>query len=126
MAPGVEPGAMRDIPSWIGTPVGDRVGLDVGTVRDVYHDDATAQPAWLLVGVRERLVLVPAAGALSWSARVIVPVDRELIDTAPALAAPPRMLAGEPLLRLARHYGVRVDRCSGCRPAHAVSVQQAA
>ena len=90
MAPGVEPGAMRDIPSWIGTPVGDRVGLDVGTVRDVYHDDATAQPAWLLVGVRERLVLVPAAGALSWSARVIVPVDRELIDTAPALAAPPR------------------------------------
>ena len=126
MAPGVEPGAMRDIPSWIGTQVGDRVGLDVGTVCDVYHDDATAQPAWLLVSVRDRLVLVPANGTLSWSVRVVVAVDRELIDAAPTVAAPPPVLTGEPLLRLARHYGVRVDRCSGCRPAHATSVQQAA
>jgi hypothetical protein len=105
---------MGDIPSWIGTRVGDRVGLDVGTVCDVYYDDATSQPAWLLVSVRERLVLVPANGALSWSVRVIVPHDRELIDAAPTVAAPPAVLAGEPLLRLARHYDVRVDRCSAC------------
>lgn len=107
---------MRDIPSWIGTQVGDRVGLDVGTVRDVYYDDATAQPAWLLVSARDRLVLVPARGALSWSVRVVVPVDRELIESAPALAARPAALAGEPLLRLARHYGVRVDPCAVCAP----------
>jgi hypothetical protein len=109
---------MGDIPSWIGTQVGDRVGLSVGTVCDVYYDQATSQPAWLLVNARERLVLVPAEGALSWSVRVIVPHDRELIDAAPALAAPPAVLAGEPLLRLARHYGVRVDRSSGCAPVH--------
>ena len=109
---------MRDIPSWIGTKVGDRVGLDVGTVRDVYYDDATAQPSWLLVSARDRLVLVPAEGALSWSARVVVPVDRELIERAPAIASPPRTLMGEPLLRLARHYGVRVDPCAGCAPVH--------
>jgi hypothetical protein len=109
---------MRDIPSWIGTQVGDRVGLDVGTVRDVYYDDASAQPSWLLVSARDRLVLVPAHGALSWSTRVIVPIDRELVETAPAVVSPPSALAGEPLLRLARHYRVRVDRCATCAPAH--------
>jgi PRC-barrel domain len=109
---------MGDIPSWIGTQVGDRVGLNVGTVCDVYCDDATSQPAWLLVSMRERLVLVPASGALSWSVRVIVPHDREVIDAAPLLAAPPAVLAGEPLLRLARHYGVRVSASAGCRPVH--------
>jgi hypothetical protein len=109
---------MRDIPSWIGTRVGDRVGLDVGTVRDVYYDDATAQPSWLLVSAGDRLVLVPTEGALSWSTRVIVPLDRELIESAPATASRPSRLAGEPLLRLARHYGVRVDPCAVCAPVH--------
>lgn len=109
---------MRDIPSWIGTQVGDRVGLDVGTVRDVYYDDVSAQPSWLLVSSRDRLVLVPAQGALSWSTRVIVPIDRELVETAPALTSQPPALAGEPLLRLARHYGVRVDPCAACAPVH--------
>ena len=109
---------MGDIPSWIGTRVGDRVGMDVGTVRDVYYDEASSQPAWLLVSVRERLVLVPAGGALSWSTRVVVAHDREVIDAAPALTVAPPVLAGEPLLRLARHYGVRVHPCAGCRPVH--------
>jgi PRC-barrel domain len=109
---------MRDIPSWIGTQVGDRVGLSVGTVRDVYYDQATSQPAWLLVSTRDRLKLVPADGALSWSARVVVPHDRELIDAAPAVAAPPPVLAGEPLLRVARHYGVRVNPCASAGRAH--------
>jgi PRC-barrel domain len=112
---------MRDIPSWIGTQVGDRVGLSVGTVRDVYYDQATSQPAWLLVSMRDRLVLVPANGALSWSVRVVVPVDRELIDAAPTVAAPPPVLAGEPLLRLARHYGVRVDPCAGHAAVHSAA-----
>jgi hypothetical protein len=106
------------IPSWIGTEVGDRVGLSVGTVRDVYYDHATSQPAWLLVTTRDRLKLVPAGGALSWSARVVVPHDRELIDAAPALAAAPPVLTGEPLLRLARHYGVRVDPGAAAGMAH--------
>ena len=109
---------MGHIPSWIGTQVGDRVGRSVGTVCDVYYDDATSQPAWLLVSMRERLVLVPAGGALSWSIRVLVPHDREVIDAAPTVAAPPGVLAGEPLLRLARHYGVRVHACADCRPVH--------
>ena len=109
---------MRDIPSWVGTLVGDRVGLSVGTVREVYYDDVSAKPSWLLVSARDGLKLVPADGALSWSARVVVPHDRELIDAAPVVAAPPPVLTGEPLLRLARHYGVRMDPCASAGRAH--------
>jgi len=112
---------MRDIPSWIGTQVGDRLGLSVGTVRDVYYDDVSAQPSWLLVSTRDRLKLVPVDGALSWSTRVVVPHDRELIDAAPVIAAPPPVLAGEPLLRLARHYGVRVRRGAGHAAVHSAA-----
>jgi len=109
---------MSDIPSWIGTQVGDRVGVAVGTVCDVYYDQATSRPAWLLVDVRDRLALVPADGVLSWNDRVVVPHDREVIGGAPAVESPPEVLAGELLLRLARHYGVRVNRFAGHTAIH--------
>ena len=109
---------MSDIPSWIGTQVGDRVGRPVGSVCDVYYDEVSRRPAWLLVTVSDRLALVPVEGSLSWSDRVIVPHDREVIGNAPALESAPQVLAGELLLRLARHYGVRVDRCAGHARVH--------
>lgn len=109
---------MSDIPSWIGTQLGDRVGAVVGTVCDVYCDQATWRPAWLLVDVHDRFALVPADGMLSWNDRVIVPHDREVIGCAPAVESPPAVLAGELLLRLGRHYGVRVDRCGGHAALH--------
>jgi hypothetical protein len=109
---------MGDIPSWFGTRVGDCVGRVVGTVCDVYYDEATSRPAWFLVDTARGIALVPADGALAWSDRVVVPHHRELIAAAPVMASPPAVLAGEPLLRMARHYGVRVDRCSVCVAAH--------
>jgi sporulation protein YlmC with PRC-barrel domain len=112
---------MSDIPSWAGTRVGDRVGTAIGTVLDVYCDQATSRPAWFLVDTNNGAVLVPADGSLSSSDRVVVPHDRELIAAAPVVASPPAMLAGEPLLRLARHYGLRINRCSGCVAVHGPS-----
>jgi hypothetical protein len=109
---------MGHIPSWIGTRVGDRVGMDVGTICDVYYDEATSRPVWFLVDSARGPVLVPADGALIWSERVVVPHDRDLIAMAPVVASPPAMLIGEPLLRMARHYGVRVDRSAGCTAVH--------
>ena len=116
------PGGM-ELPAWFGTPVGDRAGADVGTIRDVYFDEATARPAWLLVDTAYGPVLVPAAGASLRSDQVAVPHDCDVITCAPVVASPPPVLAGEPLLRMARHYGIRVDRCSSCAavrvPTHA-------
>lgn len=103
-----------ELPAWFGTPVGDRAGADAGTILDVYFDEATARPAWLLVDTAYGPVLVPAAGASLRSDHVVVPHDCDVITCAPIVASPPPVLAGEPLLRMARHYGVRVDRCSSC------------
>jgi sporulation protein YlmC with PRC-barrel domain len=117
---------MSAIPSWIGTQVADHVGRAVGSVCDVYYDEASSRAAWLLVDLRERLALVPTDGALSWSDRVVVPHDRELIDAAPPVATPPGVVSGDLLLRLARHYGVRVDRCAGYAAVHGGGAAQLA
>ena len=119
---------MGDIPSWIGARVGDRVGMSVGTVCDVYYDEATSRPAWLLVALADgHLALVPTDGALSWHETVIVAQDRDVIREASAIAAAPPVLRGEPVLRLARHYGVRVDRCAAFAAVHGAGrVAQAA
>jgi hypothetical protein len=107
-----------ELPAWFGTRVGDVTGSTVGTICDVYFDEATARPAWLLVDAARGPVLVPAAGASVRSDRVAVPHDAGVICSAPVVATPPPVLAGEPLLRMARHYGVRVDRCSRCVAVH--------
>jgi hypothetical protein len=112
---------MGEIPSWIGARVGDRIGRFVGLVADVYHDEPTGCPAWLLVELSDfgsRLVLVPADGALSWSGSVVVPFDLELVMDSPTVARPPAVLTGEPVCRLARHYGVRVQRAGAYAAAH--------
>ena len=112
---------MGDIPSWIGARLGDRVARLVGEVVDVYHDEVTSCPAWFLVslaGATERLVLVPAEGALSWSGSVVVAFDREVVEDAPAVANPPAVLTGEPVCRLARHYGIRIQRSAAYAATH--------
>src|SRR5690242_12803993 len=105
---------MGQIPSWFGTEVCDRDGSVAGCVLDVYYDDATWRPAWLLVDDGARLTLVPATGSRSRRGALLLSQERAIIDAAPPIARPPEVLVGEPLLRLARHYGVRVSRSSAC------------
>lgn len=102
------------VPSWFGTEVCDRDGLPVGAVVDVYCDAATSRPAWLLVDDGARLALVPAAGSRRRSGAVLLDAERAAVDDAPSVARAPGVLTGEPLLRLARHYGVRCDRFAAC------------
>jgi hypothetical protein len=114
------------VPSWFGTEVCDRDGLPVGAVVDVYCDEATAHRAWLLVDDGYRLALVPAAGGRSRGGIVVLAAQRAVVDASPSIARPPSVLAGEPLLRLARHYGVRVDRCASCSALRGSAVAVAA
>ena len=119
-ARGVEPRAMSDSPSWIGTKLGDRDGMRVGVVCDVFFDDANQRPAWLLVNllrIGERYALVPANGARSWRGMVTIPFECEHVRSSPRVEPSP-VLRGELLVRLARHYGVRVDRSAGYAAVH--------
>lgn len=111
---------MGTIPSWIGTKLGDRDGMRVGVVCDVFFDDASSRPAWLLVNlmrVGERYALVPAEGARSWRGMVTVPFERDDIRSSPSVT-PAATLGSDVAVRLARHYGVRVDRCAGYAAVH--------
>jgi len=112
------------VPSWFGTQVYDRDGVPVGAIADVYCDEATSRPAWLLVDDGARLALVPARR--SRRGAVVLAVECALVDDSPSVARPPQVLAGEPLLRLARHYGVRIDRFSACGALRGVQVAVAA
>jgi hypothetical protein len=102
------------VPSWFGTEVCDRDGLPVGAVVDVYCDEASLRPAWLLVDDGARLALVPTTGGCSRRGAVLLAAERAAVDASPSIARPPHVLTGEPFLRLARHYGVRIQRSGSC------------
>jgi PRC-barrel domain len=114
------------VPSWFGTEVCDRDGLPVGAVVDVYCDEASCRPAWLLVDDGARLALVPATGGCSRRGAIVLCAGRAAVDASPAIARPPQVLTGEPLMRLARHYGVRIDRFGACRALRGTAVGLAA
>jgi hypothetical protein len=114
------------VPSWFGTEVCDCDGLPVGAVVDVYCDAASSRPAWLLVDDGSRLALVPAAGGRSRRGIVRLAAELGVVGASPSVARPPAVLTGEPLLRLARHYGVRVDPFASCCALRAARVAIAA
>jgi hypothetical protein len=114
------------VPSWFGTEVRDRDDVPVGAVVDVYCDEATSRPAWLLVDDGSRLALVPAAGGRSRRGIVLLAAELAVVGASPSVARPPAVLTGEPLLRLARHYGVRVDPFASCCVLRAAQVAIAA
>jgi hypothetical protein len=109
------------VPSWFGTEVRDCDDVPVGAVVDVYCDEASSRPAWLLVDDGSRLALVPAACSRRRLAHA-----RELIDASPSVANPPAVLVGEPLLRLARHYAVRMDRFASCNALRGTALARTA
>jgi hypothetical protein len=114
------------VPSWFGTEVCDHDGVPVGAVVDVYCDQASSRPAWLLVDDGSRLALVPAAGGRSRRGVLLLAAERSNVAASPSVARAPEVLTGEPLLRLARHYGVRVERFASCRALRSVTVAVAA
>jgi hypothetical protein len=93
--------------------------MSVGAVCDVYFDQASSRPAWLLVDLVRPgdYALVPVAGAVSWRGMVTVPYERDHIRAAPAIA-PSATLCTDTLLRVARHYGVRADRGAAYAAVH--------
>jgi hypothetical protein len=111
---------MGDIPSWFGAQLSDSDGTPVGAVCDVYFEQASSRPAWLLIDLmchEEPYALVPVAGAVSWRGMVTVPFERDHIRASPAIA-PSATLSSDLVLRLARHYGVRADRGAAYAAVH--------
>ncbi|WP_217198250.1 PRC-barrel domain-containing protein [Streptomyces buecherae] len=101
----------------IGRKALDRNGTKIGTVDEVYLDDATGEPEWAAVrtGLFGRDVFVPLEPSEVVGETLRIPFDRALIKDAPDLGVG-RHLSPEQEVQLYRHYGLDTSRRDGPPP----------
>lgn len=95
------------LPPVIGAIAEDRAGMTLGIVAEVYVDRSTGQMTWLAITAglhSDTTILAPAAGAVSSTGRVRLPIDATTWSTAPATPAGQGLLPGEEAA-LGAHYG---------------------
>jgi hypothetical protein len=95
--------------SLIGRKAYDRTGGKIGTVDEVYLDDATGEPDWAAVrtGLFGRDAFVPLAPSEVREDALHVPFDKALVKDAPDFGVG-RHLSPEQELQLYHHYGLAV------------------
>ncbi|MBT2404748.1 MULTISPECIES: PRC-barrel domain-containing protein [unclassified Streptomyces] len=93
--------------SLIGRKAFDRNGTKIGTVDEVYLDDATGVPEWAAVrtGLFSRDAFVPLEPSEVVGDTLRVPFERSLIRDAPDFGVG-RHLSPEQELQLYHHYGL--------------------
>ncbi|MEI5103936.1 PRC-barrel domain-containing protein [Streptomyces sp. PmtG] len=94
----------------IGRKAFDRDGNKIGTVDEIYLDDATGAPEWAAIrtGLFSRDAFVPLEPSeLVKDGTLRVPFERALIKDAPDFGVG-RHLSPEQELQLYRHYGLDV------------------
>ncbi|RBM04929.1 photosystem reaction center subunit H [Streptomyces sp. PT12] len=104
--------------SLIGRKAFDRDGNKIGTVDEVYLDDATGTPEWAAVrtGLFSRDAFVPLEPSEVVDEALRVPFARSLIKDAPDFGVG-RHLSPEQELQLYHHYGLDVPRGGPVDPA---------
>ena len=97
---------------WIGYRVDDVYGARVGVVTDVYVDNETDTPCWLLTKMgrfSDVYALIPVQDAVAGEGHVWVPYEKDLVRRAPHVA--PGMPIPQQLEAfLCAHYGVMSTR----------------
>ncbi|CAL9385031.1 PRC-barrel domain-containing protein [Streptomyces sp. enrichment culture] len=93
----------------IGRKAFDRDGTRIGTVDEVYLDDATGVPEWAAIrtGLFSRDAFVPLEPSELVDGTLRLPFDRALIKEAPDFGVG-RHLSPEQELQLYHHYGLDV------------------
>lgn len=105
----------------IGRKAYDRDGAKIGTVDEVYLDDATGEPEWAAVrtGLFGRDAFVPLEPSEIVDGTLRIPYERALIKEAPGFGVG-RHLSAEQELQLYHHY--RLDLPSWGAPQSASSL----
>ncbi|RSS53701.1 PRC-barrel domain containing protein [Streptomyces sp. WAC07061] len=105
--------------SLIGRKAFDRNGAKIGTVDEVYLDDATGVPEWAAVrtGLFGRDAFVPLEPSEVVDDALRVPFERSLIKDAPDFGVG-RHLSPEQELQLYHHYGLDVALPSDFQRPH--------
>lgn len=105
--------------SLIGRKTFDSHGVKIGSVEEVFLDDATGRPEWAAVrtGLLRKDAYVPLEPSELVSGTLQVPYERALVMDAPGFGVG-RHLSPEQELQLYRHYGLDVPSSeSGPSPA---------
>ncbi|MFI9052104.1 PRC-barrel domain-containing protein [Streptomyces sp. NPDC053427] len=96
--------------SLIGRKAFDRNGTKIGTIDEVYLDDATGEPEWAAVrtGLFSRDAFVPLEPSELVDEGLRIPYDRKLIKDAPDFGVG-RHLSPEQELQLYHHYRLDIS-----------------
>ncbi|WP_394435671.1 PRC-barrel domain-containing protein [Streptomyces sp. SGAir0957] len=91
----------------IGRKAFDRTGAKIGTIDEVYLDDATGIPEWAAIrtGLFSRDAFIPLAPSRLVDGTLRVPFDRALIKDSPDFGVG-RHLSPQQELQLYHHYGL--------------------
>ncbi len=91
--------------TWGGKLVVDRDGAPIGTVTQIYTDDATGLPEWATTRLGEATVFLPLLDAHELDGAVQVQVKRDDVAKAPMVGPGPR-ISEQDEARLYRWYGI--------------------
>ena len=109
------PGLMPDLTEalgWRAFRVDDVYGARVGVVQDIYVDNTTDTPCWILVKMgrfSEAHALLPVRDAVVGTGHVWIPYEKDLIRRAPQIT-PGMPLTQELERQLCAHYGLMSSR----------------
>jgi PRC-barrel domain protein len=95
--------------TWGGKLVVDPDGAAIGTVTQIYSDDATGLPEWATIRLGEATVFLPLLDAEEADGRVRVQVKRDDVAKAP-MVGPGRRISEQEEERLYRYYGIDYTR----------------
>jgi hypothetical protein len=100
-----------DFESWIGSTLTDIDGHKLGTIEDVYADEPSGQPLWMLLRCGRfgrRHSFVPLTDAMPDGDVVVTGYDRGQVEHAPAVD-PTDALPDVRVRELYAYYGLRYD-----------------
>jgi uncharacterized protein (TIGR02271 family) len=102
------PQTTQDILSWRGHDLVGRDGNKIGSIEEIYIDDATREPEWALVTTGlfgSKRSFVPIAQATADDGEIRVPFDKDQVKDSPGVD-PDGELSQREEAQLYRHYGM--------------------
>jgi hypothetical protein len=95
----------EQVSTWGGKLIVDRAGSPIGTITQIYNDNATGLPEWATIRLGEATVFLPLLDAVEADGQVRVQVRRDDVAKAP-LVGPGRRITEQEEARLYSHYGI--------------------
>ncbi len=99
----------QDYSGWIGQPVHDSAGEQIGKVSEIYMDDETGEPEWLAVHTgrsKSKSSFVPLQGARAEGDTLVISYDKAKVEDAPEVEQDrDGFLSPEEEEQLYRYYG---------------------